>query len=329
MKKPAEGEERNGLRLSPMARYILKRVAIALVTLFVIMFVLFMLLSFMPGSPFNNEDKLTPDQIAALRAHYGLDKPVIERFFLYVWNMLHGNFGVSYNIMTNMPIAQMVGPRIALTLSIGLEAGILGAIVGVVLGIVAALRERSAWDTLATILAVIGVSLPSFVVALFLSFFLGFQLKLFPILYSTASPTLSTVLPVLALAMFPMASVERYTRSEMISVMNSDFMLLAASKGVSKAKLVIRHALRNTLVSVITVLVPLLVSLMSGSLVMEKIFSIPGLGSLYIQAIQQNDYNVVLAISFIYSVMFILAMLLVDVAYVAIDPRIRIAGGKD
>lgn len=111
--------------------------------------------------------------------------------------------------------------------------------------------------------------------------------------------------------------------------MNSDFMLLAASKGVPKAKLVLRHALRNTLISVITVLVPLLVSLMSGSLVMEKIFSIPGLGSLYIQAIQQNDYNVVLTISFIYSLMFIIAMLLVDIAYGLIDPRIRLAGGKD
>lgn len=167
------------------------------------------------------------------------------------------------------------------------------------------------------------------VVALFLSFFLGFQLKVLPLLYSSTNPEISTILPVLALAMFPMASVERYTRSEMISIMNSDYMLLAASKGVPKAKLVLRHALRNTLISVITVLVPLLVSLMSGSLVMEKIFSIPGLGSLYIQAIQQNDYNVVLTISFIYSLMFIIAMLLVDIAYGLIDPRIRLAGGKD
>lgn len=144
-----------------MARYVLKRIAIAAVTLFIILFVLFMLLSFMPGSPFNNEEKLSAEQIAAMRAHYGLDKPVIERFFLYIWNMLHGDFGVSYNIMTNMPIAQMVGPRIALTLRIGLEAGILGAIVGVILGVLAALKERSGWDTFATVLAVIGVSLPS------------------------------------------------------------------------------------------------------------------------------------------------------------------------
>ena len=310
--------------LSPMSRYVLKRVVIALVTIFVIMFVLFMLLSLMPGSPFNNEEKLTPDQVAALRAHYGLDRPVIERFFLYVWNMLHGDFGVSYNIMTNMPIANMVGPRIALTLTVGLKAGSLGSLLGLVLGIIAALKEHTGWDFVATIIAVVGVSLPSFVVALFLSYVLGFQLKLFPLLYNSAMPDASTVLPVIALALFPMASVERYTRSEMIGILHSDFMMLAASKGISKAKLVVRHALRNTLVSVITVLAPLLVSLMSGSLVMEKVFSIPGLGSLYIQAIQQNDYNVVLTISFIYSVMFIVAMLLVDIGYVLVDPRIRI-----
>ena len=160
--------------------------------------------------------------------------------------------------------------------------------------------------------------------------FLGIPIKgIATALQFDKSWQISTILPVLALAMFPMASVERYTRSEMISIMNSDYMLLAASKGVPKAKLVLRHALRNTLISVITVLVPLLVSLMSGSLVMEKIFSIPGLGSLYIQAIQQNDYNVVLTISFIYSLMFIIAMLLVDIAYGLIDPRIRLAGGKD
>ncbi|QOY61555.1 ABC transporter permease [Thermophilibacter immobilis] len=311
-----------------MGRYVAKRLIMALVTLFVILLMLFLLLSFMPGSPFNNEEKLSPDQIAQLRAYYGLDKPLMERFFIYVGNMLHGDFGVSYNIQTNMPIAQMVGPRIAVSVGIGLEAGVIGALIGIVLGIVAALKQRSGWDTAATIIAVLGVSLPSFVFALALSYFLGFKLKLFPLIYNTAQPLASSVLPVIALSMFTLASVERYTRSEMVSIMDSDFMMLAKSKGLPRAKLVIHHALRNMLISVITVLVPLLVGLMTGSLVIEKIFSIPGLGSLYITAIQSNDYNVVLAISFIYSVMFIFAMLMVDVLYVVIDPRIRITGDK-
>ncbi len=323
-----EKSKEKGIKLNGMTRYILRRVLIAAITLFVIMFILFMLLSLMPGSPFNNEEKLSPDQLAALRAHYGLDKPVIQRFFIYMWNMLHGDFGVSYNIQQNMPINRMVGARLPVTLGIGLEAGILGAVVGLILGIVAALKQRTFWDAAATLVSTLGVSLPSFVFALALSYFLGFRLQLFPLLYDTNRPLLSSVLPVIALSMFMLASVQRYTRSEMVSILESDFMLLARSKGISKFKLIARHAIRNTLISVVTVMVPMLVSLMSGSLVMEKIFSIPGLGSLYITAIQSNDYNVVLAISFVYSVIFILAMLMVDVLYVIIDPRIRITGER-
>lgn len=311
-----------------MGKYILKRLVVAAVTLVVILFVLFMLLSLMPGSPFNNTEKMSPEQIAQLEAYYGLDKPVLERFFIYVGNMLHGDFGVSYSIQTNMPISRMVGSRLAVTMGIGLEAGVLGTIVGLLLGIAAALKRHSAIDTVSTVVAVLGVSLPSFVFALALSYFLGFKAKLFPILYDANHPWASSVLPVIALSMFTLASVERYTRSEMVSIMDSDFMELARSKGLPQRMLVLRHALRNTLISVITVLAPLLVSLMTGSLVIEKIFSIPGLGTLYITAIQSNDYNVVLAISFIYSVMFIVAMLLVDILYGVIDPRVRLAGGE-
>ncbi len=312
-----------------MKKYVAKRLVISVMTLLIILFVLFLMLSFMPGSPFNNEEKMSPDQITQLKAYYGLDKPVLERFVIYVLNMLHGDFGVSYSIQTNMPIAQMIGGRLAITVGIGLEAGVLGALVGLILGVIAALRRHTAWDSAATVIAVLGVSLPSFVFALGLSYFLGYRLKLFPILFDTSAPLSSSVLPVIALSMFTLASVERYTRSEMVSVMESDYMMLAQSKGLPKAKLVINHALRNTLISVITVLAPLLVNLMTGSLVIEKIFSIPGLGSLYITAIQSNDYNVVLAISFIYSVIFILTMLLVDILYGVIDPRIRLAGGRD
>lgn len=287
-----------------------------------------MLLNFMPGSPFNNEEKMTPEQIATLKAAYGLDKPVIERFFIYVGNMLRGDFGVSYNIQNNMPIATMVGSRLKVTLGLGLEAGILGAIIGNLLGILAALKRHTPVDTVATVIAVLGVSLPNFVFALLLSYFFGYRLKLFPLTFNPADPIRSSVLPVIALSMFTLASMERYTRSELVSIMDSDYMMLAESKGLPRRKLIMRHALRNALISLITVLAPLLVNLMSGSIVIEKIFSIPGLGTLYITAIQSNDYNVVLATSFIYSVMFVIAMLLVDLAYGLIDPRVRLAGQK-
>jgi oligopeptide transport system permease protein len=279
----------------------------------------------MPGSPFNNQEKLSPEQIQQMKAFYGLDKPVLERFFRYIINMFHGDFGVSYNIQVNMPIRDMVTSRLLITLAIGLQAGVLGTLIGLILGIVAALYRRTVWDSLTTVISVLGVSLPSFVFALLLSYFLGFKYQLFPLLYNSSMPMVSTVLPTIALSMFTVASVARYTRTEMISVMDSDYYMLAESKGLPKVKLIVNHVLRNTMISVITVLAPLLVNLMTGSLVVEKIFSVPGLGSLYITAIQSNDYNVVLAISFIYSVMFIIAMLLVDILYGIIDPRIRLA----
>jgi oligopeptide transport system permease protein len=308
-----------------MKKYVLKRIAVSVITIFVILFILFMLLNLMPGSPFNNQEKLSPEQIQQMKAFYGLDKPVLQRFFIYLVNMLHGDFGVSYSIQVNMSIRDMVFSRLGVTLAIGLQAGIVGTLVGLILGIVAALYRRTVWDSLTTVISVLGVSLPSFVFALLLSYFLGFKYRLFPLLYNPAMPLVSTVLPTIALSMFTIASVARYTRTEMISVMASDYMMLAESKGLPKTKLIVSHILRNTMISVITVLAPLLVNLMTGSLVVEKAFSVPGLGSLYITAIQSNDYNVVLAISFIYSIMFIVAMLLVDILYGIIDPRIRLA----
>ena len=200
--------------------------------------------------------------------------------------------------------------------------------IGALLGIIAALRKNTWVDTVTTIISVLGVSLPSFVFALLLSYFFGFKFNLFPFIYNTKNELQSSILPTISLSMFTIASVARYTRSEMVDILNSDYYLLSDSKGLPKAKLIFHHAIRNAMISVITVLAPLIVNLMTGSLVVEKAFSIPGLGSLYVSAIQSNDFNVVLAISFIYSLMFIFTMLLVDILYGVIDPRIRLAKGE-
>lgn len=310
-----------------MKKYVFKRLTIAVVTVIVILFILFLMLNYMPGSPFNDE-KLSAEQIAALKIKYGLGKPLLIGFFDYLKNMVRGDFGVSYNIQVNMPISTMIAQRFPITIQIGLQAAVLGTLIGLVFGIIASLKRNTIFDTTATIISVLGVSLPSFVFALALSYFLGYKIKLFPIFYSTDDALKSTILPTISLSMFTIASVARYTRSEMIEVLTSDYMLLADSKGIDKFRLITVHALRNTMIGVITVLAPLVVNLMTGSLVIEKAFSIPGLGSLFIQAIQSNDYNVVMAISFIYSVMFIGVMLLVDVSYGIIDPRIRLAKEK-
>lgn len=307
-----------------MKKYLLKRILTSLFTLLAILLVLFILMKLMPGSPFNDE-KLTDDMRAALYAKYGLDQPVIIQFFKYVGGMLQGDLGVSYNISKNTPISQLIQTRLPISIQIGGMAVLLGAVVGLILGIIAALKRDTIWDTLATIISVIGVSVPSYVFALALSYSFGFRLQWFPMLFTVNDITGSSVLPSISLSMFTMASIARFTRSEMLEILDSDYMLLAESKGISGPALIFRHALRNALIPIITVLAPLIVDLMTGSLVVEKIFAIPGVGSLLVNAIQSNDYNVVISLSFIYSAMYIGIMLVVDILYGVIDPRIRLS----
>ena len=282
-----------------MKRYILRRVLISAFTLLAITLVLFVLLQLMPGSPFNDE-KLSDDQRAVLYEKYGLDQPIIVQFGKYVANLCKGDFGVSYTISKNTPITQLIQSRLPVSI-------------------------RIVWDNLCTLISVIGVSVPSYVFALGLSYSFGFKLKLLPMLYADKTPFASSVLPSIALSMFTMASIARFTRTEMLEVLDSDYMRLAESKGITGGPLIFRHALRNALIPIVTVLAPLIVDLMTGSLVVEKIFSIPGVGSLLVTAIQSNDYNVVIALSFIYSAMYIGIMLVVDILYGIIDPRIRVA----
>ncbi len=302
----------------------LKRILVSVFTLLVITLVLFILLQLMPGSPFNDE-KLNADQRASLYSKYGLDKPLPIQFFKYVVNMFRGDFGVSYNISKNTPISSLIAIRLPVSIRVGFQAVFIGAVLGFMLGIISAVWAHSAWDIVCTIISVLGVSIPSYVFALALSYQFGFKLKLFPMLYSNNHPFSSTVLPSISLCMFTLASIARFTRTEMLEALDSEYMQLAESKGISGFKLIWSHALRNTLIPIITVLAPLVVDLMTGSLVVEKIFSIPGVGSLLVTAIQSNDYNVVISLSFIYSALYIGIMLLVDILYGIIDPRIRIS----
>ena len=236
-----------------MKKYVTKRVLTSIFTLLVILLVLFILMQLMPGSPFNDE-KLNDAQRAALYAKYGLDQPVIVQFFRYVKNMLTGDFGVSYNISKNTPISQLIASRLPISIRIGGAAVSLGAVVGLILGLIAALRHDTWVDTLCTVISVICVSVPSYVFALLLSYQLGFNMKLFPMLFDAKRAMASSALPSISLSMFTMASIARFTRSEMMEVLDSDYMLLAESKGISGFALIFRHALRNALIPIITVL---------------------------------------------------------------------------
>lgn len=306
-----------------MKKYIVKRVLIAVLTLFVITLALFVMEKAMPGSPFNDE-KMTRAQLQILYAKYGLDKPVLIQFWDYLKHMLTGDFGVSYSVQVNTPVVTMIAQHFPISLQIGLQATVLGAVIGMGLGIVAALKHNSWIDNLMTGVSVLGVSLPNFVVALILSLLFSYLVHWMPAVYDADRSWISTVLPTIALSTFTMASIERYARSEMVDVMQSDYYRLADAKGITHAQLILRHVLRNTLISVITVLAPLMIDLIAGSMVIEKAFSIPGLGTLYISAIQANDYNVVLGITFFYALLFVSIMLVVDVLYGVIDPRVRL-----
>lgn len=307
-------------------KYILRRLAISIVTLLVILFVLFLMLKLMPGTPFNDE-KLTEAQKAQIYAAYGLDKPIMEQFFIYIGNMLKGDFGISYAIQRNMPVSALVGPRIGISFGLGIGACAIGTVFGLLLGIVAALNRNHFWDTFATVLSVIGVSIPSFVFCLLLLIVFGVQIPILPVIYNGAKPLQSSTIPMIAMSLGVIANVARFTRAEMIEVMGSEYILLAEAKGISRRRLIWRHAIRNCLIPVITVLGPIIVGLMTGSMVIEKICAIPGLGSLLVKAIEVRDYNVILAVSFLYSVLYIGIMLLIDVLYGIIDPRIRLGKG--
>lgn len=310
-----------------MLKYISKRILMSAVTLFTIIFILYLLMELLPGSPFNDE-KLNATQKALLMAKYGLDKPFFTRFFIYFRNLLKGDFGVSYVITMDLPVRTMLETRLPVTVRIGLQALVIGVVIGLAWGILAALKKNTWVDSSATFFSVLGFSVPSYVFALLLVFFLSFKLKWFPILYSTKHPIVSSILPTIALAMYIIATMARYARSEMIECLNSDYILLAKAKGIAQNKIIIRHALRNTLVPIITVVAPLVVGLITGSVVVEQIFGVPGLGQLLLSGIKNNDYNVISAVALVYSFLHISIMLIVDILYGIIDPRIRVAGGK-
>lgn len=308
-----------------MKKYLLKRLIISIVTLFCIVLVMFLLLNLMPGSPFQNE-KLSPEQRALLLSKYGLDKSLPERFFIYLKNLLKGDFGVSYSLAANVPISDLLKAHMQISMILGFVAMVIGSLLVMSVGFFSALAKDCIGDKLCSVLTIIGISLPSYLFSIFFSYTLGFRTGTLPMLFEHSHPVLSSIMPVLSYALPVAAVVCRFTRDEAVSVMDSDYVLFAKSQGISGMRLLTGYILRNSLMPVITVIMMLLVGLLSGSMVTEQIFSIPGIGALLTKAITANDYNVVLALTFVFAFIFIAARLLLDVLYGIIDPRIRVSG---
>ncbi|BBW97085.1 oligopeptide ABC transporter permease [Geobacillus subterraneus] len=308
-----------------MARYTLQRFAYMVVTLFIIATLTFFLMKLLPGSPLQNQEKLTPEQKALILKEYGLDKPVPVQYMLYLGNLLKGDLGVSFQY-DNRPVTELISDRIGPSAQLGFQAIVFGTIVGLILGIVAAIRHNRWEDYTATVIAVLGASIPSFVLGGFLQYFIAVKWQLLPVAFWEGFKY--TILPTLALSVGVIASIARFMRTEMLEVLSSDYILTARAKGISQAGVILKHAIRNSLIPVITILGPMTVNLMTGTLVIEKLFAVPGLGEQFVRSIELNDYPVIMGTTLFYSALLILAVFIVDVLYGVVDPRIRLAGGK-
>ena len=313
-----------------MKKYILKRIAMSLLTLLLITFVLFVLVRIMPGNPFPSE-RMSAEQIANKRAEMGLDDPILVQFARYLSGVLRGDFGKGTSLYYGAPIKTVLGQCISNSFRIGGLAIIIGTTVGLVLGITAALNKGTFIDAFCTVFSIVGVCVPGYVFLIFLQYYFSYKIHLFPYFFDSSRFLHSAILPSISLSLFTMSTVARFTRNEMVEVMDSDYVHLAESKGMYGSKLVTRHILRNALIPIVTVLAPLIVDLLTGALVIEKIYGINGIGKLMVDSIAGEgvDYNYVLALGILYSAMYIGIMLVVDILYGVLDPRIRVSASGE
>ncbi len=307
-----------------LSRYVVRRLAYLVLTLWMIVTVTFLLLHLLPGSPFVDQQDLTSDQIAILKQNAGLDKPLADQYLIYVRHLLSGDLGVSFQFK-NQPVTALLAGRVWPSVQLGFQALLVGTVLGILLGIVAAVRRNTWLDSGSTVTAVLGRSVPSFVIAVILQYIFAIRLKILPIT-SWNQGLLATLLPTLALAMAPLADAARFVRTEMVEVLSSDYAEFARAKGLSQWQVAWRHGLRNSVIPLLTLLGPMTAALMTGSLVVESIFAVPGIGAQFVTSILANDYPTVMAVTILYSTLLLVVLLVVDVLYCLIDPRIRLAG---
>ena len=298
----------------------------SVLTLFLIIFVLFVLIRIVPGNPFPVE-RMSAEMILQKRAELGLDKPLLIQFVDYMSLLLSGSFGNGTSLYNGAPIKPILLACLENSFKIGVLSILFGTIVGLFLGITAALHRGKFLDGVCTVVSILGVCIPSYVFMIFLQYFFSYKISFFPYFFDPSRFLFSAIMPSLSLSLFAIATVARFTRNEMIEVMNSDYVKLAESKGLYGFELMRRHVLRNALIPIVTVIAPLVVDLLTGAMVIEKIYGINGVGKLMVDAIAGDgiDYNYVLALGIVFSSLYIGIMLLLDILYGIIDPRIRLS----
>ena len=300
-----------------MLRYTVKRVLLAIVTVFIISAITFFAMNAIPGGPFAKEKAPDPAVQAAQEARFNLDKPVGEQYLIYLRNLMHGDFGIS--LKTGREISQIITEKFAVSARLGGMAAGLAIVFGLVLGSVAALCRNRWPDRLIIFLTTLFVSVPSFVLATILLLVFALQLKWVGV-FSTNNP--NYVLPVLSLMLSPMSYITRLTKSSMLDVLGQDYIRTARAKGVRDTLVIFKHALRNALIPVITYVGPMIAGILTGSMVIETVFTIGGLGTEFVHSINNQDYPMIMATTIFLAVLMVLATLVSDLVYKLVDPRI-------
>ena len=304
-----------------MAKYILKRIVISLATLLVLITAVFFLVRLMPGDPFASE-KMPPDVKANLEAYYGLDKPLIVQYFTYMGQLLKGNMGYSM-VYSNKTVNDIVASTFPYSADLGIRALCFAVCFGIILGIIAALRRGKPLDYGCILIAIIGTSVPDFIMGSLLQYYFGVQWKILPVAQYTTWK--HTILPAIAVGFYSLASISRYMRTSMLEVISQDYIKTAKSKGISSFRITWKHQIRNAIMPVVTMMGPLVASVLTGTFVIEAMYVVPGMGKYYVESISTYDYTIVLGITVFYGAFLVICNTIVDILYGFIDPRIKLA----
>lgn len=301
-----------------MWKYIIKRILLALFTILLICIITFALMNAIPGGPFNREKALSEATIAALNARYNLDKPLPVQFFLYMKNLLHGDFGVS--LKNGREIKDIIGESFPVSCRLGLSAVIVALILGTIFGSLAALMRNKWPDRVIIFFSTLFTAVPSFVLATLLLLIFSIKLGWIPV---WSAESTNYLLPVIALAAYPMAYTTRLAKTSMLDALSQDYIRTAKAKGVSKYKIIFKHALRNSLLPIITYAGPEIAYIITGSMVVETVFTVGGIGSKFVSAITNRDYTMIMATTIFLATLMVTANVICDLLYKVVDPRIK------
>ena len=301
-------------------RYMIKRILLAVVSLFAIITITYFLMNLMPGDPFMSE-KASEENRAILIAKYGLDQPVYVQYGRYLENLFHGDMGTSYVLQKGRAVKDIIAESFKVSMGLGVRALILAVICGIILGCIAGLCKDKLPDAIIRVLSSVGISMPGYVIASALMMLLAVNLKILPVNYNKPG---GWIMPMITLAIYPTSYLTRLTRASILEVMNQDYLRTERAKGMSEFVVVFIHALKNSLIPVITYLGPLTASILTGGFVAESVFSVPGLGRYFVSSISSRDYTMIMGVTIFYSSLIVIMNLVCDILYKIVDPRIQL-----